>query len=100
MSDEGHGNRHWYLISYDIRDPRRWREVYKTLLGHGERVQYSLFRCRLSRTEIEALRWELEKILGQEDDLLVIHLCPTCASGVEIRGQGDGWEPPPRFTIL
>ncbi|MFO1352414.1 MAG: CRISPR-associated endonuclease Cas2 [Gammaproteobacteria bacterium] len=93
--------RRWYLVNYDIRDPKRWRRAYKTLQGRGERIQYSLFRCRLDRTEMEALRWELEKILEDEDDLLFVHLCPSCAARVKERGSDDGWHPPKdRFDIL
>lgn len=96
-----HTRRHWYLVSYDIRDPRRWREAYQLLRGHGERVQYSLFRCRLNRTELEALRWELERILAEEDDLMIVHLCPRCAGGVEVRNSDEAWDAPPRrFDIL
>lgn len=101
MKAEEHSTRHWYLLSYDIRNPKRWRQAYKTLKGRGERIQYSLFRCHLNRTELESLRWELEVILAKEDDLLVVHLCPRCASGIEARGEDQNWgEPPQRFTIL
>lgn len=31
-----HADRHWYLVSYDIRDQRRWRKAYKVLCGTGE----------------------------------------------------------------
>jgi hypothetical protein len=30
----------WYLISYDIRDQKRWRQTYKQLKGCGERIHY------------------------------------------------------------
>ena len=49
--------KHWYLICYDIRCPKRWRKAYKLLEGYGSRVQYSLFRCWLSQREREKLRW-------------------------------------------
>lgn len=101
MTNADHAARHWYLVSYDIRDDKRWRAAYKQLRGRGERVQYSLFRCHLTRTELEALRWELERILDAADDLLVVHLCPRCAAGVEVRGQRERWdEPPPHFRII
>lgn len=94
-------DKHWYLVSYDIRDPKRWRLVYRTLKGRGERVQYSLFRCWMTLTEKEALRWELEKIVDSEDDLLFIHLCPGCAARVQVRGQESDWaKPRPRFEIV
>lgn len=94
-------DRHWYLFSYDIREQKRWRLVYKTLRGSGEWLQYSLFRCHLNRTELEALRWELEKILTQEDDLLIIYLCSGCASRVQAHGKQTDWSPDrPRFEIF
>jgi CRISPR-associated protein Cas2 len=96
-----HSVRHWYLVSYDIRDDKRWRAAYKLLRGHGERVQYSLFRVCLNRTEVESLRWQLERILAAEDDLLVIHLCPRCAGQVEVRNSAESWDQPAvRFAIL
>ena len=94
-------DKHWYLIAYDIRDPKRWRHAYKQLKGCGERIQYSLFRCRLNRTEMEALRWQLEKLLTDEDDLMFVHLCPSCASRIHERGESKNWgDPPIRFEVL
>jgi CRISPR-associated protein Cas2 len=98
---DSHSDRRWYLVSYDIRDPKRWRLAYNQLKGCGERIQYSLFRCRLSRTEMERLRWELEKVLKREDDLLFIHLCPGCAGRVQGHGAQGSWtEPSSPFEIL
>ena len=94
-------DRHWYLISYDIRDPKRWRQIYKMMRGSGEWLQYSLFRCHLNKTELEALRWELEKILAQEDDLLIIHLCAGCAARVQTHGKPSDWsQNRPRFEVF
>jgi CRISPR-associated protein Cas2 len=94
-------NKHWYLVSYDIRDPKRWRLVYTKLQGTGERIQYSLFRCRLNSTEKEALRWELEKFVAEEDDLLFVHLCRSCSTRIQERNKENDWEAAPqRFKIL
>ncbi len=71
--------RHWHLISYDVRDAQRLRKVARTLEGYGNRIQYSVFRCRLDRTALEKLRWELNRILDPVDHLLVIPLCEGCA---------------------
>ena len=49
----------WYLIAYDVREPTRLREVAKHIEGYGERLQFSVFRCRLTERELERLRWEL-----------------------------------------
>ena len=90
---------HWYIFSYDIRDPKRWRQVYKIVNGYGERVQYSLFRCHLTPTQMERARHALEKVMAEEDDLLVIQLSPRCK--IIERTEGKMWaDPPPRFDII
>ena len=30
--------KHWHLISYDVRDPKRLRKVAKMLEGYGTRI--------------------------------------------------------------
>ncbi|MGE0569602.1 MAG: CRISPR-associated endonuclease Cas2 [Dehalococcoidia bacterium] len=88
--------RDWWLVSYDVRDDRRLRETARLLEGYGERVQYSVFRCQLTRTEIARLRWELEKLLEDVDDLLVIPLCSRCARSVsDSKSRTWGGQPPP-----
>lgn len=94
-------DKRWRLIAYDIRDPARWRRVYKIMCGAGERVQYSLFRCRLDNRDVERLRWELARVMAPEDSLLVVDLCPSCASNVVARNHVEGWETrPPTFRII
>ena len=80
-------DKRWYLVSYDIRNQKRWRLLYKQLQGRGERIHYSLFRCRLTPTE-------MEKLIAVEDDLMFVHLCPRCANRVQERNGINGWEPP------
>jgi len=95
-------SKHWHLISYDVRDPKRLRLVAKTLEGYGDRVQYSVFRCRLDSIALEKLHWELNQILDTVDDLLVIPLCSNCSGKVPKHSSGDcsDWaEDPPTFRI-
>ncbi len=95
--------RRWHLVSYDIRDPKRLRQVAKKLEGYGDRVQYSVFRCRLDRTALEKLHWELAQILAEDDDLLVIPLCPDCAGRIPVHSTGDQseWaEPGSTFRVV
>lgn len=94
-------DKRWRLVAYDIREPARWRQVYKIVRGAGERVQYSLFRCRLDNRDVERLRWELARVMAPEDSLLIVDLCPTCASNVVARNHVEGWETqPPTFRII
>jgi len=85
-------SKNWYLVCYDIRDPKRWRKAYKLLQGYGESVQLSIFRCRLSQRDREKLRWELEQILELEDDLLLAGLCHRCVERVQKCNRPGSWE--------
>lgn len=85
-------DKRWRLVCYDIRDPARWRNVYRIVRGRGTRVQYSIYRCRLDQREVERLRWELSLVMAPEDALLIVDLCPTCASNVISRNHVDGWQ--------
>ncbi len=82
----------WYLIAYDIRDPKRWRRAYRILRGYGRTLQYSIFRCKLSGAEVERLRWELESVLEAEDSLMFIGLCSGCVSRISSRNRDGVWE--------
>ena len=96
-------NKNWNLVAYDVHDGQRLRRVAKTLEGYGTRVQYSVFRCRLDRIELERLHWELSQIMEDVDDLLVIPLCTVCASKVPLHSSGDksDWaEDAPTFRIV
>ena len=91
----------WYLVCYDVRDDRRLRQVAKHLKGYGERIQLSVFRCRLNRRGIERLKWELTKMMHSDDDLLVIGLCADCASRITRGGAVLSWsEEIARFEVI
>jgi CRISPR-associated protein Cas2 len=87
-------SKNWYLICYDIREPKRWRKAHKLLQGYGQTVQYSIFRCWLTQREREQLRWELEKILVKEDNLLIVGLCHRCIERVQLCNRPDSWAEP------
>ncbi|MFO0796361.1 MAG: CRISPR-associated endonuclease Cas2 [Gemmataceae bacterium] len=94
----------WWLVSYDVRDEKRLRKCARHMEGYGHRVQYSVFRCWLTKLEAERLRWELTTLLDPEDEVLLIPLCGTCVAGiVGIHGtdRPPEWtEQPPRHQIV
>lgn len=61
-----------FLIAYDIRDPQRLRQVCKTMEEYGERLQYSVFICDLSRTELVHARRQVEGKMNLSQDSVVI----------------------------
>ena len=83
--------RSWYLVCYDVRDEARLRRVQKLMLGYGHRLQYSIFRCRLSERDIERMKWELTKVMESEDSLLVAGLCRACVRKLKADGSSAGW---------
>lgn len=94
-----HSDKRWKLLSYDIRDPNRYRRVLKIMLGVGRRVQYSVYRAKLDGRGLERLRWELSKIMSAEDSLLIVDLCPRCAA--RVAATDDAWDiDEPAFRII
>jgi CRISPR-associated protein Cas2 len=73
----------WWLICYDVRDPKRLRKTAKHMEGYGERMQYSVFRCWLTPRQVQCLRWELTEILTTDDDVLLIPLCSRCVESIQ-----------------
>jgi CRISPR-associated protein Cas2 len=85
----------WWMVCYDVHDPKRLRKCAKHMEGYGERIQYSVFRCWMSKRELERLRWELTELLDAADDVMLIPLCSSCVGGiVGIHGS----DRPPEWT--
>ncbi|GAA1843803.1 hypothetical protein GCM10009836_23950 [Pseudonocardia ailaonensis] len=61
-----------FLIAYDIADPKRLRRVCKTMEEYGERLQYSVFICDLSRSELVHARQQFESEMNMGQDSVVI----------------------------
>lgn len=64
-----------HLIAYDISEPRRLRRICKIMEEYGERLQYSVFLCDLSRSELVHARAKVESVMDfVEDSILIIDL--------------------------
>ena len=53
----------WWLVCYDVHDPARLRRAAAVLEGAGQRMQYSVFRCWMTPSQMHSLRWELTQVL-------------------------------------
>jgi len=65
----------YVLITYDVATSteggtRRLRQVAKTCLDYGQRVQNSVFECKVDPAQLVALSTKLEKIIDPEHDSL------------------------------
>ncbi len=67
-----------YLVSYDICNPKRLRQVARVLEGFGVRLQYSVFECPLDDLRMANLKTSLHPILNHdEDQVLFVSLGPS-----------------------
>ena len=67
-----------YVVTYDVRDDRRLRSVFKLMRGYGDHLQYSVFRCELSDRERAELIEKLAKVIKpSEDQVLLFPLGPA-----------------------
>lgn len=65
-------------VTYDIGDDKRRNRVFKTLKRYGLAVQYSVFECWLTDRQVEEMREELARIVGEDDSIRFYDLCHAC----------------------
>ena len=70
--------RNGFIVSYDITSPKRWRKVYRAMIGYGDHIQYSVFRCELSEADKAAMIARLDGLINHKDDqVLVVDIGPA-----------------------
>jgi CRISPR-associated protein Cas2 len=75
--------RNTFLVTYDISNDLRLRRVHKTMLGFGDHLQYSVFECQFTPTDLVRCRHALAKLIHHKDDqVLFVDLGPA-------EGRGD-----------
>jgi CRISPR-associated protein Cas2 len=67
------------LIVYDIetispKGRRRWRRICQLCKDYGQRVQFSVFECRLTQAQLEAVESKALDIIDEEKDTLRIYV--------------------------
>jgi CRISPR-associated protein Cas2 len=71
-----------YLVCYDICDDKRLRKVFKAMRNYGDHLQYSVFECQLTRTDLARCKAELNRIIHHdEDQVLFVDLGPADGRG-------------------
>lgn len=74
--------RQGYVVTYDISDPKRLRQVYRLMLGYGEHLQLSVFQCELNERELVELKAALSEIIHHaEDQVLFVAIGPVDGRG-------------------
>ncbi|MCY4175088.1 MAG: CRISPR-associated endonuclease Cas2 [Acidimicrobiaceae bacterium] len=73
-----------YLVSYDISDAKRLRQVHKIIKNFGWPMQYSVFICDLDPVELLLLKQDVGEIIHHgEDSVAFVNLGPPANRGVE-----------------
>ncbi|HHW08370.1 MAG TPA: CRISPR-associated endonuclease Cas2 [Firmicutes bacterium] len=60
--------RDYFIVSYDICDPKRLRRVHQYVQDFGDPLQYSVFLCSLTSLELAQLREGLRDLINHRDD--------------------------------
>lgn len=64
-----------YLVTYDICEAKRLRQTFKCLRNWGDHLQYSVFECHLTPSDLVLLKGQLTDIIHHgEDQVLMIDL--------------------------
>lgn len=85
---------HLYVVSYDIREPRRWKKVYQAMHGFGERLQLSVFQCRLGKERVLKLEEVLRRLVDQtKDHVVILDLGPAENVALKVSSIGKAFEP-------
>uniref|UniRef100_A0A7C3SMI1 CRISPR-associated endoribonuclease Cas2 n=1 Tax=Dictyoglomus turgidum TaxID=513050 RepID=A0A7C3SMI1_9BACT len=75
------------VITYDVTDDRRRKEIASELKNYGQRVQKSVFECFLEKDQINELKARIEKLLDLgEDSVRYYHLCEKDENNMELIG--------------
>ena len=72
-----------YLVCYDICDEKRLRKVFKLMRGFGDHLQFSIFECQFTPSDLVRCREALRAVIHhKEDQVLFVNLGPA-------EGRGD-----------
>ncbi len=72
-----------YLVTYDVCDPKRLRQVFKVMKGFGTHLQLSVFSCDLTEMTIVMLKSALKNVMHQtEDAVLIVDIGPSDGRGM------------------
>ena len=92
------------LVAYDVSTEtaagrRRLRKVAQICLGFGQRVQNSVFECRVSPSQLEEMEDRLVKMIDHNEDRLRIYRLPGKRE-LFVRVYGDGPLFDPREPLI
>lgn len=92
---------HAYVVTYDIADAKRWRQVFKTMNGYGRWLQLSVFHCRLDGGRRIEMAAALERLIDREaDHVLILDLGPADEVALAVESLGKSFAPITRRAVV
>ena len=84
-----------FIVTYDIADDKRLRKVFKIMKAFGDHLQYSVFECQLSPSDLIQCRQRLADTINHaHDQVLFIDLGPSEGRGERvISALGQAYQP-------
>ena len=88
------------VVSYDVPDDRRRTRLAHALKDFGERVQYSVFECRLEADTLDKLSRKVKALIDpKENRVRIYRFCLNCEREIEIQGAGKVTEDPDLYVL-
>ncbi|MBS3821037.1 MAG: CRISPR-associated endonuclease Cas2 [Phycisphaerae bacterium] len=91
-----------YLIAYDVSDDKRRNAIFKTLMGNGDHVQFSVFICQLNAVELERVKGMLREVVNvRQDQVVILDLGPADSElAARLECIGKSYTPPARVLVI
>lgn len=90
-----------YIVAYDIRDPKRWRMIFKTMHGYGDWLQLSIFQCRLTRLRHAEMIADLDNLIHHDEDhVLIMDIGLADEVSPRVTSLGKDFQPVTRDTTI
>lgn len=76
-------NKTFWVVAYDITNDLRRSRIVKIIEKSGVRVNYSVFECMLTESQLEKLQEKIAKIINPSEDRIIFYpLCVNCYSKI------------------
>jgi CRISPR-associated protein Cas2 len=75
-----------WIVAYDTPNTKRRRKLATLLEGYGQRVQWSVFECRLQKQELQTLVARLNRVVQVDQDRVRLWPVPesSCARVIQL----------------
>jgi CRISPR-associated protein Cas2 len=80
------------VVAYDIVSDKRRNKLIKLLKDYnGQRVNFSVFECRITKKSFISLQTKIKEMINKKEDCVLFYdLCLTCEQKRRSLGLGAG----------